>query len=179
MEMEQLLGFMVSFLLVFAIIGLILYLVDAIATFKYLKVRGYANAWMAFIPFCNTYATVEATYGNVEKIKLFGIELPAIVVKLYPVILAAVSGVATYIPKISGALTTIVSVLTIAVGVAIFIDVMERLSDEVSVGFAILANIITIIVPIKILTTCNKLQPGQFDYHTDMRVLKSQMTSGQ
>ncbi len=177
--MDDLMVVLGSFFVVIFIVLVALYLLDAIATFKYLKVRGYENAWMAFIPILNTYASVDSTYGNVDTIKVLGIQLPAIVVKLYPLVISVVSGVCTRIPKVGGALTTILSVISIVLAVVVFIDMMERINTEVSVGFAVLANIIAIIAPIKILTSCSSLQPGQFDYKTDMRVLKSQMDSAQ
>ena len=177
--MDDLMVVLGSFFMMFAVIFIALYLLDAIATFKYLKVRGYENAWMAFIPIVNTYASVDATYGNVDTIKVLGIQLPAIVVKLYPLIFSVLSGVCSRIPTVGSALATIISVATIVLAVVVFIDMMERINTEVTVGFAVLANIIAIIAPIKILMSCSGLQPGQFDYKTDMRVLKSQMNAAQ
>ena len=164
-------------LIITSIICLALYLIDAIGKYKYLKVRNYPNAWFAFIPFLNTYGTVEATYGNVENIKVLGIKLPAIVVKLYPVILAVIGGITAKIDPISSICSFVISVLTIALGVVIFKDIMERIECPVSTGFAILANIITIVGSIKLLADTGRLQPGQFDYMTDTRILASQAGS--
>ena len=155
------------------IIVLVLYLVDAIARFKYLKIRGYVNAWMAFIPILNVYACVDATYGNVEKISVFGISLPAMIVKLYPLIISVLAGIISRIPNVGG-ISSALSIVSLAVGIAVFIDMQERLQQEVSLGFAILANIIAVIAPIKLLISCKGLNPGAFDYTTDQRVLKSQ-----
>ena len=47
---------------VMLLVSLVFYLVVAVGRFKYLQVRGYQNAWMAFIPIANHYACVEATY---------------------------------------------------------------------------------------------------------------------
>jgi hypothetical protein len=166
-------AFLMAIIIPLLIIGFVFYLVDAIARFKYLKIRGYTSAWMAFIPLLNVYSCVDATYGNVDKIKIFGIELPAIVVKLYPVIVSVLTGIISNIPKVGG-LSTIVWIIQIAFGVAVFIDMQERLGKEVSTGFAIVANIIAIIAPIKLLMSCSGIGIGAFDYSTDQRVLKSQ-----
>ncbi len=155
------------------IIALVIYLVNAIARFKYLKIRGYANAWMAFIPILDVYSCVDATYGNVEKIKIFGISLPAMLVKLYPLIISVCAGIISRIPNIGG-ISSILSILSLALSIAVFIDMQERLQQEVSVGFAVLANIIAIIAPIKLLISCKGIAPGAFDYVTDQRILKSQ-----
>ncbi len=156
------------------IIGLILYLIDAIGIYKYLKARNYANAWFAFIPFLNTYAKVEATYGNVDKIKAFGIALPAIVVKLYPLILVVFSAITSQISAIASICSLITTVLTVACGTVVFKDVMERIERPVSTGFAVFANIISIVGSIKLLADASSLNPGQYDYTTDTRVLASQ-----
>ena len=50
MDDSQVLTVLGGFAVFFLIIGLVLYLLDAISTFKYLKVRGYESSWMAFIP---------------------------------------------------------------------------------------------------------------------------------
>jgi hypothetical protein len=176
-ELMLLLGIGAAALVVAFIICLIVYLVDAIGRYKYLKARNYANAWFAFIPFLNIYGTVEATYGNVEKIRVLGVELPAIVVKLYPVILAVVGAITSRIDAISGICGFIISVLTVICGVVVFKDVMERIECPVSTGFAIFANIVTIVGSIKLLADASKLQPGQFDYTTDTRILASQVVA--
>ncbi len=173
-EATTLLALIGAIVVPIVIICIAVYLVDAIAKFKYLKVRGYANAWMAFIPYLNTYSCVDATYGNVEQIKIFGISLPSIVVKLYPVVCTVLTGILSRIPSVGTGLSSLVSLILIAVSVAVFMDMQERLGQEVSIGFAILANIIAIIAPIKLLMSCSGLAVGAFDYNTDQRVLKSQ-----
>ena len=167
-----------SMILVVFIIGIAFYVVEAIARYKYLRVRGYQNAWMGIIPFANIWATVEATYGNVEKIRVYGWDAPAIVVKLWPVITYGLSALCTRIPYVGGTLSTVVAVLNIAVMVLIFRDTMERLDDPQGVGFGILAVVIGIIGSIKLLSGSGKFLPGSQDYMTDPRVLTSQATEG-
>ena len=60
---------MTGVFIVLSIIALALYLISAFARYKYLKIRSYENAWMAFIPIVNIWAIVEATYGRKEKIQ--------------------------------------------------------------------------------------------------------------
>ncbi|MCR4744638.1 MAG: hypothetical protein K5894_05330 [Lachnospiraceae bacterium] len=162
-------------MLVFAVfIALIIYIISAIATFKYLKVRNYKNAWMAFIPYANHYAAVEATYGDVEKIKLFGLEVPSVVVKLFPIIVSAASGIISQIPGAGSSLSSLVWLLQIAVSVVIYRDQFYRIRKEISLGFAIFANLFTIVGIIYLLVSCSGLREGQYDYATDTEVLESQ-----
>ena len=161
-------------ILFIGIIGFAFYAVDAIARYKYLKVRGYQNAWMGIIPFANIWATVEATYGNVEKVRVYGWDAPSIVVKLWPVITCGLSAICTRIPGIGGTLSTVIAILNIAVMVQIFRDSMERLDDPQSTGFSILAVVIGIIGSIKLLSGAGKFLPGSKDYMTDSNVLASQ-----
>ena len=53
MDDYAVLAAMGGFIVVLLLISLALYLVDAFARYKYLKVRKYQNAWMGFIPFAN------------------------------------------------------------------------------------------------------------------------------
>ncbi|MCR5402301.1 MAG: hypothetical protein K6E91_00565 [Butyrivibrio sp.] len=163
-----------SMLVVLIIIGLIFYIVDAIARVKYLRIRGYKASWMAFIPILNIYASVDATYGNVEKINLYGVSLPAIVVKLYPLIFSVITAIVTRIPAISSIGTTIVYICEVIIGIMILKDMLERIGTDISIAFSVLANVIPIIGSIKLLTSCKGLKDCQFDYTTDLRVLQSQ-----
>ena len=163
-----------SMLVVLIIIGFIFYIVDAIARVKYLRVRGYKASWMAFIPILNIYACIVATYGNVEKINLYGVSLPAICVKLYPVIFIVIGAIVTQIPAISGICSTIIYICEVIIGVMILRDMFERIGTEISLAFSILANIIPIVGSIKLITSCKGLMDGQYDYKTDLRTLQSQ-----
>ena len=53
---------------------------------------------------------------------------------------------------------------------------LERLDDPQTTGFAILANIITIIASIKLLASSSAHAPASQDWMTDARVLTSQQT---
>ena len=53
-------------------------------------------------------------------------------------------------------------------------DMLERLDDPQTLGFAVLANIISIIASIKLLTTAGSRVPGSQDWQADPRVLESQ-----
>lgn len=167
-------GILAAVGLVAFIIVLALYLVDAIARFKYLKVRNYDNAWMAFIPIANIYSTVEATYGNEEKINIYGLWLPSILIKLYPLVLGVAATILVNIPLIGGIIGTLVYVAQIALGVMILRDMMERLRKDIAVGLAIVACIIPIVASIIILSSCSDMSDGQYDYMNDSRILNSQ-----
>ena len=43
--------------------ALVFYLIGAMARYKYLRIRSYQGAWLAFIPYDSNWAVVEATYG--------------------------------------------------------------------------------------------------------------------
>ena len=163
-----------GFFLFLILILIALYLVDAIARSKYLKVRNYTNAWMGFIPVANIYACVEATYGPVNYINLYGWRAPSVVLKLWTVITYALSFVVSYIPFVGSILSIALTVLNVAVLVQIFKDEMERLEEPQTTGFAVLANIISIIAGIKLLTASGKFVPGSQNWTMDQRILTSQ-----
>ena len=163
-----------GFFLFLILILIALYLVDAIARYKYLKVRNYTNAWMGFIPVANIYACVEATYGPVNFINLYGWRAPATLIKLWGLVTYALTFVCNQIPYVGGVLSLVITVINVAVLVQIFMDMMERLDDPQTTGFAILANIISIIASVKLLTTAGSRVPGSQNWQADPRVLSSQ-----
>lgn len=173
-EMAGLVTIFATFGIFLAIICLVLYIIDAIARFRYLKVRAYKSAWMAFIPLLNIYACVDATYGSADKINIFGVSCPAMVVKLYPIILSVITGITSRISAISSIGSTITFIISIIFGVIVYKDMLERIGQEISIGFSVLCNIISIVGSIKLLSATKGLQDGQYDYNTDLRVLHSQ-----
>lgn len=158
------------------IIALAFYLIGAFACYKYFKVRNYPNKWMAFVPAVNIYGIVSVTYGNVEKIKVFGIPVPAMVLKLFPIVIYVISGILAVITKIGPTLDSVLGLLSVAVYTFIYIDMLERVGEKVNVLLAIIANLIPVIGSIKLLMVCSKLKDGQFDYHSDKAMLDSQVT---
>lgn len=174
MEDSDILAMLGGFVVVFLIIGLVLYLLDAIARFKYLKVRGYENAWFAFIPIVNIWASVTTTYGSAEKIKFYGVEVPAIVIKLWSVVYYVATVIVTRLPVASGTIGFVLTLVNIAVILQIYRDMMERLDNPQDTVSAVVAVIINFISDIKLLGAAGKFQPGQLDYRTDERVLSSQ-----
>ncbi len=178
---DEMLGLLIAMTGIFVVAGiivLVLYLIDAIARFIYLKVRNYDNAWMAFIPIVNLWASVEATYGDSETVNIYGWDAPAIVAKLWPVVTYILSGVINVIPALGQALSLILYVLNIAVLVMIFRDMMERLEYPQEGPLAIIAVVIPIVSSIMLLTTVGKFAAGSQDYRNDDRVLSSQAQTG-
>lgn len=173
-EATLLVGLLATFGLVFLIIALVLYIIDAIAKFKYLKIRNYPSAWMAFIPILNIYATVDATYGKVDTIKIFGVELPSMCIKLYPIALSVVTGIASRIPSAGNVISSVVGIIGLIITVIVYRDVLARLGKDISIGFSVLANIISIISSIYLIMACKGIAPGEYDYLTDTRPLPSQ-----
>lgn len=173
-ETALVMGIFATFGLALLVIALVFYIVDVIARFKYLKVRNYPNAWMAIIPILNVYATIEATYGKVDKIKLFGIELPSMCVKLFPIIISVVTSIASRIPTAGNFISSACAILGAAVSIVIYRDVIARLGKEISIGFSVIANIISIIGSIYLISACKGIAPGEYDYMTDTRPLPSQ-----
>lgn len=162
--------------MVLGIIASIVYLINAFAQYRYLRIRNYEHPWMAFIPIADCYALVEATYGKVDEINVLGLglRLPAVIVKLYPLVCTFATVVLSAIPFIGSAGATIVFVAQVALGVMILQDVMLRLNREISTGFAVFARIIAIVSPFIILSGCSGLANGQYDYQRDDRILASQ-----
>lgn len=163
---------------VVAVIGIVLYLIGAIARYRYLRIRSYENAWLAFIPLANIYAVVEATYGRKERINIYGWDAPAVVLKLWPIVTYALALVINIIPAIGSILSLLLCILNIAVLAMIFRDVMEQLDRPQETVTAVIVVIFHIIADIMILIETGKFSPGQQDWQTDNRVLGSQTAIG-
>ncbi len=174
---EETLGLIIvfgGFIAVFFIIWLVFYLIDAIARYRYLKVRSYENAWMAFIPIVNIWASVEATYGDPEKINIYGWNAPAIVMKLWPVVCYILSMLINFLPIAGSILSLILSVLNIIVLIMLFKDMMERLDNPQDGFMAVIAVIIPVISSAVIIDGTRKFNDGDQNWKEDSRVLKSQ-----
>ena len=165
---------MAGVFMISAVIILILYLISSFARYKYLKIRSYENAWMAFIPIVNIWAIVEATYGNKERINIYGWEAPAIVLKLWPVVAYALALVINVIPLVGNILSLLLTVLEVAILAMIFKDMMEHLDRPQEMVTAVIAVVIHLVSDIMILSATSSFQPGQQDWQTDNRVLNSQ-----
>ena len=165
---------MTGVFIVVSIIALALYLISAFARYKYLKIRSYENAWMAFIPIANIWAIVEATYGRKEKIIIYGWEAPAIVLKLWPIVTYALALIINIIPIIGNILSMLLFVLNVAVMAMIFKDMMEQLNRPQEMVMAVIAVVFHIVSDIMILSATGSFQPGQQDWQTDNRELNSQ-----
>ena len=165
-------------LAIVAVIAIIFYVVGAIASFKYLKVRSYENSWMAFIPIVNIWALVEATYGTDETINIYGWDAPAIVLKLWSIVTYALALIINMLPIVGSALSMLLTILNVAVLLMIYKDMMERLESSDDGFGAIVAVIIHIIADIKIIGAAGRFQPGQQNWREDNRVLHSQTVVG-
>lgn len=170
-------GFLMAISGVFAfasVICLILYLVASYARYRYLKVRSYEKAWMAFIPIANIWALVEATYGNRERVIIYGWDAPAIVLKLWPMVTYVLALIINMIPPIGNILSILLYVLNVAVLVMIFKDMMENLEKPQDNVIAVVAVIFHIVSDIMIISASGSFDPGQQNWQTDSRVLGSQ-----
>ncbi|MCR5650305.1 MAG: hypothetical protein K6F86_03920 [Lachnospiraceae bacterium] len=168
---------MTGFIAVFSLIALALYLVASFARYRYLRIRSYENAWMAFIPIANIWAIVEATYGKSERINIYGWDAPAVVLKLWPMVAYVIAIVINVIPFIGNALSLLLSILNIAVLAMIFKDMMEHLEKPQDTVTAVIAVIIRIVSDIMILSACGSFEPGQQNWQMDTRIPGSQTTT--
>ena len=161
-----------------SVIGLALYLVASFARYKYLRIRSYENAWMAFIPIANIWALVEATYGKSDRINTYGWDAPAIVLKLWPMVTYVIAIVINVIPFIGNVLSLLLSVLNIAVLVMIFKDMMEHLEKPQETVMAVIAVIFRIVSDIMIISACGSFEPEEQNWQEDTRIPGSQTTIG-
>jgi hypothetical protein len=140
-----------SFLLVAVIISIICYLVSSIAIMKVLKILGYVNYWMAWIPVVNTFALADAADGNgTGKLRLFNIidfELPTIFYKLWFVI----GFVLAYVPKVGTVLTSLLSIACMSTVYANIFAKVERRPVEEYTAWGIISGIVPLIACIKFL----------------------------
>ena len=156
------------------VVMLLLFILDAVARYRYLKVRGYDKCWMAFVPLANMWATVEATYGDQEKINIYGWRAPAIVLKLWAVSLFFLLLIAGRIPVIGRLIALAVWVANIAVFIQVYRDMMERLYCEQSVGDSVIAVLIHFVSSFKIMGASRRYGEKELDFRKDERELGSQ-----
>ena len=155
--------------------ALVFYLIGAMARYKYLRIRSYQGAWLAFIPYASNWAVVEATYGPKLNINVYGIWVPAVFIKLWPVLMAIFSGFANaMLPSLDKVFSMIFLVLNMAVLVMIYKDIMERLKRPQKGFFPVIAVFISMISSICILMAASKFDPGDQDYTNDKDDLQSQ-----
>ena len=176
-DMSVLIAAMAGVFIVVMLIVLALYLIGAIARYRYLKIRSYENAWMAFIPIANIWAIVEATYGRREKVNIYGWDAPIIVLKLWPIVSYALAIIINVIPVLGSVLSLILYVLNIAVLAMIFRDMMEVLDRPQEMVTAVIAVIFHIVSDIMILSATGKFKAGEQDWATDVRELGSQTSA--
>ncbi len=177
-SIEYFFAAMTGVFMVAGVIGIALYLVAAYARYRYLRIRNYDNAWMAFVPIANIWAVVEATYGKQDRITIYGWDAPALVLKLWPIVTYVLALVINVIPLIGSVLSIILSVLNIAVLAMIFKDMMEQLENPQDTVMAVIAVIFHIISDIMIISAAGKFAPGSQDWQTDSRVPGSQTVIG-
>ena len=173
-DMDGYLAAITGVFAIWAVIALAFFLVGCVARYKYLKIRSYENAWLAFIPIANIWAIVEATYGNREKINIYGWDAPAIVLRLWPIVTYTLALVINIIPLIGNILSILLYVLNIAVTVMIFRDVMEHMERPLEMVTGVIAVIFRIAAHIMMISAASKYKPGQQDWQTDNRELNSQ-----
>ena len=174
-------GYLMALSGVFTIAGIVslaMYFVASFARYRYLRIRSYENAWMAFIPIANVWALVEATYGRRERINIYGWDAPALVLKLWPMVTYVLALVINVIPLIGSILSLLLSVLNIAVLVMIFKDMMENLERPQETVIAVIAVVIHIVSDIMLINATGSFEPGQQDWQRDERALGSQTAIG-
>lgn len=159
---------------IFGIIVLTLYLMDAVSRYKYLKVRGYEKCFLAFVPFANIWASVEATYGKSEKINVYGWKAPAMIVKLWGVLFYALSVAVAGIPVVGRLIGLALLAANIAVMSQLFSDMMERLGEPQDRMASVVAVFINFIASYKLIRTAGRVKACEQDYRLDERVLGSQ-----
>ena len=159
---------------VVAVLGLMLYFMDAFSKYKYLKVRGYEKSFLAFVPFVNIWVTVDATYGKIEKINVFGWKAPAIIMKLWGVLFYALTVAVSGIPVVGRILGLLLLAMNVAVLSLIYSDMMERMDEPQEKGAAILAVIINFVASYKVIKAAGKFKDGEKNYREDVNNLRSQ-----
>jgi hypothetical protein len=133
-----------SYLFVVAI-----YVVTALGYYKCLKSFGYQNAWMAWVPFANSYALADVAANGQQEINLIGtVKIPVILYKFW----WAVTLVVSFFPIIGGLVALVIRVIVLG---DIFIKLFSRLTytkeeDQKAIGY--ISGLIPIVAAIKFLT---------------------------
>ena len=156
---------------------LALYLLDAVSRYKYLKVRGYEKSILAFIPFANIWASVEATYGKGDKINIYGWKAPALILKLWGVVFYALTVAVSGIPVVGRLIGLALLVANVAVMAQLYADMMERLDEPQERLASVVAVIINFVASYKLIRAAGRFKAGQQSYRDDDRTLRSQGTA--
>ena len=160
-----------------AVLVLALYLFDAVSRYKYFKVRGYEKSILAFIPFANIWASVEATYGKTDKVNIYGWKAPALIVKLWGVVFYALTVAVSGIPVVGRLIGLALLVANVAVMAQLYADMMERLDEPQERLVSVVAVIINFAASYKLIRAAGRFQVGQQSYRDDDRILRSQSTA--
>ena len=160
-----------------AALFLALFLMDAVSRYKYFKVRGYEKSVLAFIPFANIWASVEATYGKGDKINIYGWKAPALMVKLWGVVFYALTVAVSGIPVVGRLLGLVLLVANVGVMAQLYSDMMERLDEPQERFASVVAVIINFVASYKVLRATGRCHSGEQNYREDTSCLRSQSTS--
>ncbi|KAE9632937.1 hypothetical protein GND95_10460 [Defluviitalea raffinosedens] len=142
---ELILGLGLAFVLVFAVIFIVLYVLKSIGIFGMAKKAGIENSWLAWIPVADMYIMGKL----VGKIKLFNQEINKLEVVL-PVVCAA-SIVLGGIPFIG----FLISIAYVILNFASIYNLYKKYRGDKAVGMLILSIIFIFMCPIYLFTLRN------------------------
>lgn len=100
-------GVVFSFLIAALAITITCYIVSSIAYGRVMKACSYSHPAAAWVPFWREWALASCTVRENETVSLFGVDVPAIVIKLWWLIQLVLN----YIPYVGGILALIVGVI--------------------------------------------------------------------
>ena len=110
---------------------------------------GYDKPWMAWIPFANVYACMEAVSGGQDNVRILNsFDIPVMLYKLWWIVMLVVS----FIPVIGGFLTVVLRVVFMGDAYAKMYSALERKPIEDCRVIGYVSGFINIIASIKFLT---------------------------
>ncbi len=135
-------------LVVLLAVIVVVYVLSALAIMRVLTILGYANPWMAWIPFLNYFALANVTANAEGNTKVLGFDVPNMVFNFWWVLQL----IFNRIPNVGGLLATILQVICLG---TCCINVYSRIENKPEKDVQVIgyvSGLIPIIAIVKFLT---------------------------
>lgn len=112
-----------GFVFVLLAIVIAMYVLCSMARMKVLKIYGYANPWMAWVPILCEFAIADAACEGKDKLPLFGASAPSWLFKFYWLISFAVG----FVPVVGTVASIVLQVILLG---TIYTHIYARIEDK-------------------------------------------------
>lgn len=153
-------------LLIAGIIALALYVLVAYPLYQILKAVHYELAWLAWIPFCQSFAIVMAfNYRKEPNIQVFGLAMPRPAAGFATLIATVASSFLGFIPFVGTVLPVLAALVNGCILGEMF-DVCEDREPGSDLGMGILSSLIWIVQIVMLFKYMGKANRGEISLDT-------------